>query len=76
MQSTVDVDKQEDEGETGDVQVVVWRDLFAKPRRGSGARWMRSPRRVSRWDGTKNLIVTDLSAVRASETMPPSHGRH
>ena len=33
MMPTVDVDKEGDEDETGDVQVAVWRGLFAKRRR-------------------------------------------
>ena len=66
MLSTVYVDKDGDEDETGDVQVVVWRDLFAKRRRELSVQVVEVTRRLSKWDGTKNLIATDLSVVRAS----------
>ena len=74
--STVDVDEEGDEDETSDVQVVVWRDLFPKRCRVLGALVIEVTGRVSMWDGAKDLIAMDLSAVRASETMPPSHRRY
>ena len=41
MLSTVDVDEQGNEDETGDVQVIVLRDLFAKRRRELGGQVVR-----------------------------------
>ena len=32
--------------------------------------------RVSRWDGTTNVIATDLRAVPSGISMPPSHDWH
>ena len=39
------------EDETGDVQVIVWRDLFARRRRELGSQVVEVTGRVSRWDG-------------------------
>ena len=51
------------EDETGDVQVVVWHDLFARRRRALRSQVVEVTGRVSRWDGTTNVIATDLRAV-------------
>ena len=64
------------EDETGDVQVIVWRDLFARRRRELGSQVVEVAGRVSRWDGTTNVIATDLRAVRSGVTMPASHDWH
>ena len=64
------------EDETGDVQVIVWRDLLARRRRELGSQVVEVTGRVSRWDGTTNVIAADLSAVPSSVSMPPSHDWH
>ncbi len=64
------------EDETGDVQVIVWRDLFARRRRELGSQVVEVTGRVSRWDGTTNVIATDLRAVRSGVAMPASHDWH
>ena len=64
------------EDETGDVQVIVWRDLFARRRRELGSQVVKVTGRVSRWDGTTNVIATDLRAVPSGVSMPPSHDWH
>ena len=61
------------EDETGDVQVIVWRDLFAKRRKELGSQVVEVTGRVSRWDGTTNVIATDLIAIGSGVTMPASH---
>ena len=61
------------EDETGDVQVVVWHDLFARRRRELASHVVEITGRVSRWDGTTNVIATDLRAVRSGVIMPASH---
>ncbi len=61
------------EDETGDVQVIVWRDLFAKRRRELKSQVMEVSGRVSRWDGTTNIIAADVRAVGSGVTMPASH---
>ena len=64
------------EDETGDVQVIVWRDLFARRRGALSSQVVEVTGRVSRWDGTTNLIATDLRAVPSGVSMPPSHDWH
>ena len=61
------------EDETGDVQVIVWHDLFAKRRREIASQVVEVTGRVSRWDGTTNVIATDIRAVRSGIVMPRSH---
>ena len=64
------------EDETGDVQVIVWRDLFARRRRELGSQVVEVRGRVSRWDGTTNVIATGLRAVPSGVAMPASHDWH
>ena len=64
------------EDETGDVQVIVWSDLFARRRRELGGQVVEVTGRVSRWDGTTNVIATDLRAFPSGVSMPPSHDWH
>ncbi len=64
------------EDETGDVQVIVWRDLFARRRREMGSQVVEVMGRVSRWDGTTNVIATNLRAIPSGVSMPPSHDWH
>ena len=64
------------EDETGDVQVIVWRDLFIRRRRELGSQLVEVTGRVSRWDGTTNVVATDLCAVPSGVAMPPSHDWH
>ena len=64
------------EDETGDVQAIIWRDLFARRRRELGSQVVVVTGRVSRWDGTTNVIATDVRAVRSGVVMPPSHDWH
>ncbi len=61
------------EDETGDVQVVVWHDLFSRKRRDLASHVVEVMGRVSRWDGTTNVIATDLRAIPSGVSMPPSH---
>ncbi len=61
------------EDETGDVQVIIWRDLFARRRRELGSQVVEVTGRVSRWDGTINVVATDVRTVRSGVTMPVSH---
>ena len=61
------------EDETGDVQVIIWRDLFARRRRELRSQVVEVTGHVSRWDGTTNVIATDVRAVRSGVAMPPPH---
>ena len=64
------------EDETGDVQVIIWRDLFARRRRELSSQVVEVTGQISRWDGTTNVIATDLRAVQTGVTMPASHDWH
>ena len=61
------------EDETSDVQVIVWHDLFARRREELASDVVEVTGRVSRWDGTTNVIATDIRAVRSGVIMPSSH---
>ena len=64
------------EDETGDVQVIVWADLFARRQTKLANNVVAVTGRVSRWDGTTNLIAADLHCVPSGVAMPPSHDWH
>ena len=64
------------EDETGDVQIIVWQDLFVRRGRQLGSNVVEVTGRVSRWDGTTNIIATDLRAIPSGVSMPPSHDWH
>ena len=61
------------EDETGDVQMILWPRVFARCRRELGSQVVEVRGEVSRWDGTTNVIVSDLRAVSSGVSMPPSH---
>ena len=61
------------EDESGDAQVIVWHDLFARRGKELSSEVVEVTGRVSRWDGTTNLIATDIRAVRSGVIMPSSH---
>ena len=61
------------EDETGDVQIILWPRVFTRCRRELGSNVVEVTGVVSRWDGTTNVIVSDLRAVRSDVTMPPAH---
>ncbi len=61
------------EDETGDTQVIVYSDLFARCHQELSSQVILVTGRVSRWDGTVNVIATDLRGVYSGVAMPPSH---
>ncbi len=61
------------EDETGDAQVIIWRDLFAKHRRELASQVIQVVGYISRWDGMTNVIATDVKAIPSGVAMPPSH---
>ena len=61
------------EDETGDVQIILWPRVFTRCRRELGSNVVEVRGVVSRWDGTTNVIVSDLRAVRSGVAMPPAH---
>ena len=61
------------EDETGDVQVILWPQVFARRRRELKSRVILVDGAVSRWDGTTNVIASDVRAVPSAVRMPQSH---
>ena len=64
------------EDETGDVQIILWSRVFERCRRELGSQVIEVSGVVSRWDGTTNVIVSDVRAVRSGVHMPRSHDWH
>ena len=64
------------EDETSDVQIIVWPHLFSRRGRELGRQVVEVTGRVSRWDGTTNIIATDLRSIPTGVSMPPSHDWH
>ena len=52
------------EDETGDVQLIVWPHVFARSGRTLGSRVILASGTVSRYDGTANIIVSDVRPVQ------------
>ena len=61
------------EDETGDVQLILWPHVFAKCRRELGNHVLLARGTVSRWDGTTNVVVSDVERIDARVPMPPAH---
>ena len=61
------------EDETGDVQVILWPQVFTRRRRELKSRVILVDGAVSRWDGTTNVIASDVQAVPSAVRMPQSH---
>ena len=61
------------EDETGDVQLILWPRVFAKHRVELRNNVLLVNGVVSRWDGTTNVVVSDLRRVDTSVPMPDSH---
>ena len=64
------------EDETGDVQIILWSRVFERCRRELGSQVIEVSGVVSRWDGTTNVIVSDVRPVRSGVHMPRSHDWH
>ena len=61
------------EDETGDVQLIIWPKVFYQYRRALGNQVILAKGRVSRWDGTTNVIVSEVRAVLSGMPMPAAH---
>ena len=61
------------EDETGDVQLILWPRVFAHCRGKLRSQVIQARGVVSRWDGTTNLIVSDIETVDATVPMPAAH---
>ena len=64
------------EDETGDTQAIIYSDLFARRRRELSSQAVVITGRISTWDGTVNVIATDVRSIDSDVVMPPSHDWH
>ena len=64
------------EDETGDVQVIIWPDVFARYKKQLRSQVILVRGVISRWDGTTSVIVSSLEAVDVPVSMPAAHDWH
>ena len=64
------------EDEYGDVQIILWGDVFARYSRELDSQVIEVNGTVSKWDGTTNVVVTSLRAIRVGVRMPRAHDWH
>ena len=64
------------EDETGDVQLILWPKVFARCRRVLGNQVILARGKVSRWDGTTNVVVSSVERIGAKVSMPAAHDWH
>ena len=64
------------EDECGDVQLILWKDVFARSRRALRNRVIMVRGVVSRWDGTTNIIASEIRAINTDVPMPDAHDWH
>ena len=64
------------EDETGDVQLILWPKVFARCRRALGNQVILARGRVSRWDGTTNVVVSRVERIGTKVPMPAAHDWH
>ena len=64
------------EDETGDVQLILWPRVFVRCRRVLGNQVILARGRVSRCDGTTNVVVSEVRAVLSGIPMPTAHDWH
>ena len=61
------------EDETGDTQVILWPRVYAEYRRELSSQVVLVRGSISAWDGTVNLIASEVTAIRSGVRMPRSH---
>ncbi len=61
------------EDETGDAQVILWPHIFHRSRRQLSSQVLLVRGTVSRWDGTANIIASDVRGIRPRVPMPAAH---
>ena len=64
------------EDEFNDVQLILWKDVFARSRRALRNRVIMARGVVSRWDGTTNIIASEIRAINTDVPMPDAHDWH
>ena len=61
------------EDEEGDVQLILWPQVFLRHRRQLKSQVILARGTISRWDGTTSLVVSDLRAINPRVPMPGGH---
>ena len=64
------------EDETGDVQLILWPTVFHQSRRQLGSHVLLVRGLVSRWDGTANVVASDVRGIHPRISMPAAHDWH
>ena len=64
------------EDETGDVQSILWHDVFARSRRALSNQLILLQGRIDRWDGTTNIVAERITTIDAGVRMPSAHDWH
>ena len=64
------------EDEEGDTQLIVWPPVFERCKRQLSSQVILARGTVSRWDGTANVIVSDVRAIDPRVSMPDGHDWH
>ena len=64
------------EDETGDAQVILWPHVFQQSRRQLGSHVLLVRGTVSRWDGTANVIASEVRSIHSRVPMPAAHDWH
>ncbi len=64
------------EDEAGDTQLIIWPPVFERCKRLLRGQVILARGTVSRWDGTVNLIVSDVRAIDPRVPMPDGHDWH
>ena len=61
------------EDETGDAQVILWPQVFQQSRKQLGSHVLLVRGTVSRWDGTANVVASEVRGIHPRVPMPASH---
>ena len=61
------------EDETGDAQVILWPQVFQQSRKQLGSHVLLVKGTVSRWDGTANVIASEVRGIHPRVPMPAAH---
>ena len=64
------------EDEEGDVQLILWPQVFARRHRQLQSQVILARGVVSRWDGTTSLVVSGVKGINPCVSMPEAHNWH
>ena len=64
------------EDEVGDTQLIIWPKVFERCRKALRSHVILARGVISKWDGTVNVVVSDIKAVDVRANMPRSHDWH